>query len=253
TNREMIRDDQQDLIYKTEDAKWNAVLEDIADRHEQGQPILVGTVSIEKSEKLSTLLNRRGIEHHVLNAKNHEKEAMIVAQAGRPGSGPVATNIAGRGADILRGGNPEYLARQEMAAREWDNDRYLLFEMEPEERVEYEAEDEPIFRKLKQQTEPEHEGARGGGVRGGVGADLPQAQAADRRRARGGRGGRRALRPGHRATRVATHRQPAAGSCRATGRPGGLAVLPVARGRPDADVRLGAHRLDHGAVEMARG
>ena len=87
TNREMIRDDQQDLIYKTEDAKWNAVLEDIADRHEQGQPILVGTVSIEKSEKLSTLLNRRGIEHHVLNAKNHEKEAMIVAQAGPPGFG----------------------------------------------------------------------------------------------------------------------------------------------------------------------
>src|SRR4249920_3057182 len=81
TNREMIRDDQQDLIYKTEDAKWNAVVEDISERNEQGQPILVGTVSIEKSEKLSTLLNRRGIQHHVLNAKNHEKEAMIVAQA----------------------------------------------------------------------------------------------------------------------------------------------------------------------------
>ena len=157
TNREMIRDDQQDLIYKTEDAKWNAVLEDIADRHEQGQPILVGTVSIEKSEKLSTLLNRRGIEHHVLNAKNHEKEAMIVAQAGRLGSVTVATNMAGRGVDILLGGNPEYLARQEMAAREWDNDAYLLFEMEPEERVEYEAEYEPIFRKLKQQTDAEHD------------------------------------------------------------------------------------------------
>jgi len=157
TNREMIRDDEQDLIYKTEDAKWNAVLEDIAERHEQGQPILVGTVSIEKSEKLSTLLNRRGIEHHVLNAKNHEKEAMIVAQAGRLGSVTVATNMAGRGVDILLGGNPEYLARQEMAAREWDNDRYLLFEMEPEERVEYEAEYEPIFRKLKQQTDAEHD------------------------------------------------------------------------------------------------
>ncbi|HVJ72766.1 MAG TPA: preprotein translocase subunit SecA, partial [Casimicrobiaceae bacterium] len=140
TNREMIRDDQQDLIYKTEDAKWNAVVEDISERHEQGQPILVGTVSIEKSEKLSTLLNRRGIEHHVLNAKNHEKEAMIVAQAGRLGAVTVATNMAGRGVDILLGGNPEYLGRQEMAAREWDNDAYLLFEMEPEERVEYEAE-----------------------------------------------------------------------------------------------------------------
>jgi preprotein translocase subunit SecA len=157
TNREMIRDDQQDLIYKTEDAKWNAVTEDIAERHEQGQPILVGTVSIEKSEKLSALLNRRGIEHHVLNAKNHEKEAMIVAQAGRLGAVTVATNMAGRGVDILLGGNPEYLGRQEMAAREWDNDRYLLFEMEPEERVEYEAEYDPIFRKLKQQTDAEHD------------------------------------------------------------------------------------------------
>jgi preprotein translocase subunit SecA len=157
TNREMIRDDQQDLIYKTEDAKWNAVVEDISDRHEQGQPILVGTVSIEKSEKLSTLLNRRGIEHHVLNAKNHEKEAMIVAQAGRLGAVTVATNMAGRGVDILLGGNPEYLGRQEMAAREWDNDRYLLFEMEPEERVEYEAEYDPILRKFKQQTDAEHD------------------------------------------------------------------------------------------------
>src|SRR4249919_2861357 len=157
TNREMIRDDQQDLIYKTEDAKWNAVLEDIAERHEQGQPILVGTVSIEMSEKLSTLLNRRGIEHHVLNAKNHEKEAMIVAQAGRLGGVTVATNMAGRGVDILLGGNPEYLGRQEMAARDFDNDRYLLFAMDAEERAAYEAEYEPIFTKLKAQTDAEHD------------------------------------------------------------------------------------------------
>jgi preprotein translocase subunit SecA len=157
TNRDMIRADDQDLIYKTEDAKWNSVVEDIVERHEQGQPILVGTVSIEKSEKLSTLLNRRGVEHHVLNAKNHEKEAMIVAQAGRLGAVTVATNMAGRGVDILLGGNPEYLARQEMAAREWDNDRYLLFEMEPEERAEYEADYDPIYRKLRQQTDAEHD------------------------------------------------------------------------------------------------
>ncbi len=153
----MIRGDEQDLIYKGEDAKWHALVEDIVERHEQGQPILVGTVSIEKSEKLSTLLNRRGVQHHVLNAKNHEKEAMIVAQAGRLGAVTVATNMAGRGVDILLGGNPEYLARQEMAAREWDNDRYLLFEMEPEERAEYEAEYEPILAKFKQQTDAEHE------------------------------------------------------------------------------------------------
>src|SRR3989454_6445087 len=135
TNQPMVRDDQQDLIYKTEDAKWDAVTEDIVERHENGQPILVGTVSIEKSEKLSGYLNRRGVPHHVLNAKQHEKEAMIVAQAGRLGVVTVATNMAGRGVDILLGGNPEYLARQEMAARDFDNDRYLQFEMDAGERA----------------------------------------------------------------------------------------------------------------------
>src|SRR5207247_447033 len=140
TNQPMIRADQQDQIYKTEDAKWQAVVEDLAERHEKGQPVLVGTVSIEKSEKLSGYLNRRGIPHHVLNAKQHEKEAMIVAQAGRKGAITVATNMAGRGVDILLGGNPEYLARQEIAARGFDNDRYLLYELDPEERAEYEAE-----------------------------------------------------------------------------------------------------------------
>ena len=157
TNQPMIRADEQDLIYKVEDAKWNAVVQDLAERSEAGQPVLVGTVSIEKSEKLSGYLNRRGISHHVLNAKNHEKEAMIVAQAGRAGAVTVATNMAGRGVDILLGGNPEYLARQEMAAREWDNDRYLMFEMDEEERAAYEAEYAPILQKFKQQTDAEHE------------------------------------------------------------------------------------------------
>src|SRR5213078_3688362 len=133
------------------------VTEDIAGRYERGQPVLVGTVSIEKSERLSGYLNRRGVPHHVLNAKQHEREAMIVAQAGRKGSITVATNMAGRGVDILLGGNPEYLARQEMAARGFDNDRYLMFEMTPEEREEYEAEYEPIFTKFKAQTDAEHE------------------------------------------------------------------------------------------------
>ncbi|HYG73367.1 MAG TPA: preprotein translocase subunit SecA, partial [Actinomycetota bacterium] len=157
TNRQMIRADEQDLIFKNEEAKWNAVVEDLVERHEQGQPCLVGTVSIEKSEKLSTLLNRRGVPHSVLNAKNHEKEATIVAQAGRVGAVTVATNMAGRGVDILLGGNAEYLARQEMAAREFDNDRYLLFEMDDEERAEYEAEYDPIYQKLKTQTDAEHD------------------------------------------------------------------------------------------------
>jgi preprotein translocase subunit SecA len=157
TNRPMIRADHQDLVYKTEDAKWSALTEDIAERHARGQPMLVGTISIEKSEKLSGYLDRRGIPHNVLNAKNHEKEAMIVAQAGRIGAVTVATNMAGRGVDILLGGNPEYLARQEMAARGFDNDRYLLFEMDEEEAAAYEAEYEPIYAKFKAQTDQEHE------------------------------------------------------------------------------------------------
>ncbi|MGH2656841.1 MAG: preprotein translocase subunit SecA [Actinomycetota bacterium] len=157
TNQEMIRRDEQDLIYKTEDAKWKAVVEDLAERHEKGQPVLVGTVSIEKSERLAGYLNRHGVPHHVLNAKQHEKEAMIIAQAGRKGSVTVATNMAGRGVDIMLGGNPEYLARQEMAANGWDNDRYLLFDMDDEERAQYETEYEPILERHKKQTEAEHE------------------------------------------------------------------------------------------------
>jgi preprotein translocase subunit SecA len=157
TNQPMIRLDEQDQVYKNEDAKWRAVTEDLAQRHEKGQPVLVGTVSIEKSERLSGYLNRRGIPHNVLNAKQHEREAVIIAQAGRIGSVTVATNMAGRGVDIMLGGNPEYLARQEMAARDFDNDRYLLQEMTPEESAEYEAEYGPIYEKFKAQTDKEHD------------------------------------------------------------------------------------------------
>jgi preprotein translocase subunit SecA len=157
TNREMIRRDEQDLVYKTPEAKWKSVVDDLAERHEKGQPVLVGTVSIEKSEQLSGFLNRRGVPHHVLNAKQHEQEAMIIAQAGRKGSVTVATNMAGRGVDIMLGGNPEYLARQEMAANNWDNDRYLLFQMEEEERAQYELEFHPILERFKKQTDAEHE------------------------------------------------------------------------------------------------
>ncbi len=110
TNMPMIREDLRDLVYRTEAAKWVAVVDDIAERHGQGQPILVGTVSVEKSEHLSTLLRRRGIPHQVLNAKYHDKEAAIIAQAGRKGAVTVATNMAGRGTDIILGGNAEFLA-----------------------------------------------------------------------------------------------------------------------------------------------
>ncbi len=110
TNRPMIRDDLRDLVYRTEAAKWVAVVDDIAERHAKGQPILVGTVSVEKSEHLSTLLRKRGVPHQVLNAKYHDKEAAIIAQAGRRGAVTVATNMAGRGTDIILGGNAEFLA-----------------------------------------------------------------------------------------------------------------------------------------------
>lgn len=114
TNKPMIRKDNSDIIYKNEDAKFRAVIKDIKESHEKGQPVLVGTVSISKSEKLSNLLNKEGIPHVVLNAKYHEKEAEIVAQAGKPGAVTIATNMAGRGTDIMLGGNSEYLAKQEM-------------------------------------------------------------------------------------------------------------------------------------------
>ena len=117
TNRPMGRVDQSDLVYRTEDAKYDAVIEDIAERNAKGQPMLVGTASVEKSELLSTLLRRRGIPHEVLNAKQHEREAQIVAQAGRKGAVTVATNMAGRGTDIMLGGNPEFMAAAELAQR----------------------------------------------------------------------------------------------------------------------------------------
>ncbi|MER6052008.1 preprotein translocase subunit SecA [Streptomyces sp. NPDC001793] len=114
TNRPMVRKDQADLIYRTEPAKFDAVVEDIAEKHEKGQPILVGTTSVEKSEYLSQQLRKRGIAHEVLNAKQHEREASIVAQAGRKGAVTVATNMAGRGTDIKLGGNPDDLAETEL-------------------------------------------------------------------------------------------------------------------------------------------
>jgi preprotein translocase subunit SecA len=116
TNRDIRRDDQPDLIYKTEAAKFNAIADDIMERNAKGQPILVGTVSVEKSELLSRLLAKRGVAHEVLNAKQHTREAEVVAQAGRLGSITVATNMAGRGVDILLGGNPEGLARRAVLA-----------------------------------------------------------------------------------------------------------------------------------------
>ena len=188
----MIRDDQPDLVYKTEEAKFNAVVDDIAERHEKGQPVLVGTVSVEKSELLSALLKKRGVPHEVLNAKQHEREAAIVAQAGRKGAVTVATNMAGRGTDIMLGGNPEFLADHELRSA------------------------------ASTRSRPRRSTRRPGPRR------VEAGQAAGRGRARRGHRARRALRARHRAARVAPHRQPAARPFRPAGRPGRVPVLPVA-------------------------
>ncbi|GAB6936610.1 preprotein translocase subunit SecA [Isoptericola variabilis] len=148
TNRPMIRMDQADLVYKNEEGKFNAVVEDIVERHAKGQPVLVGTTSVEKSELLSGLLKRAGVPHSVLNAKEHEREASVVAQAGRKGAVTVATNMAGRGTDIMLGGNAEFLAVAEMTERGLDA---------AEDPEAYEAAWPDVLEKAKQAVASEHE------------------------------------------------------------------------------------------------
>lgn len=145
-NKPVQRVDHDDLVYRTVDAKFAAVADDVAARHEKGQPCLVGTVSIENSEKLSRILNKRGIKHNVLNAKFHEREAQIVAQAGREGAVTIATNMAGRGTDILLGGNPELIAEESLAALHED----------PEEITEQERADALARAKELCETEKKH-------------------------------------------------------------------------------------------------
>ncbi|MBI5756359.1 MAG: preprotein translocase subunit SecA [Nitrospirae bacterium] len=148
-NKPMIREDNSDVVYKSEREKFNAIVDEIIERHQKGQPVLVGTVSIEKSEKLSSLLKKKGIKHTVLNAKYHEMEAEIVAQAGRKGVVTIATNMAGRGTDILLGGNPDFLAKKSFAAQP---------DLPPEER-------ERIYKEFKVHCEKEKEEViRSGGL-----------------------------------------------------------------------------------------
>lgn len=148
TNKPMIREDQPDVVYKTEVAKFDAVVDDIAERHENGQPVLVGTTSVEKSEYLSKQLTKRGVRHEVLNAKNHEREALIVAEAGRRAAVTVATNMAGRGTDIMLGGNPEFIAQGELRGRG-------LSPLETPE--EYEAAWPEALEKAKSSVKAEHD------------------------------------------------------------------------------------------------
>ena len=139
TNKPMIRKDENDVIYKNENAKFKAIVENIKESHKKGQPVLVGTVSIEKSEKLSKLLKQEGIKHEVLNAKYHEKEAEIIAQAGKFGAVTIATNMAGRGTDIMLGGNSEYLAKEEMRRQK------MSPELIEESNTYYETDDQEIL------------------------------------------------------------------------------------------------------------
>ncbi|MEE0866192.1 MAG: preprotein translocase subunit SecA [Clostridia bacterium] len=144
TNKPMIRKDENDVIYKNENAKYRAIVESIKESHKKGQPVLVGTVSIEKSEKLSGLLRKEGIKHEVLNAKYHEKEAEIVAQAGKFGAVTIATNMAGRGTDIMLGGNSEFLAKEEMRKKK------VSPELIEEATTFYETDDQEILNARKQ-------------------------------------------------------------------------------------------------------
>src|SRR6185295_15190292 len=135
----MIRIDNADMVYRTEQEKFNAIVEEIIDCNKRGQPVLVGTISIEKSKRLSNLLKKRGIKHSVLNAKYHEKEAEIIAQAGRKSGVTIATNMAGRGTDILLGGNPDFLFKRVLAQQP---------DLPPEEQ-------RPIFEQTKTECDAE--------------------------------------------------------------------------------------------------
>ncbi|MFC0626638.1 preprotein translocase subunit SecA [Kribbella deserti] len=181
TNKPMVRQDQRDLIYRTEDAKFDAVVDDIVERHATGQPILVGTTSVEKSERLSAQLKKRGIAHEVLNAKQHEREAAIVAEAGRKGAVTVATNMAGRGTDIILGGNPEFLADQDLRARGID----------PVEHAEqYEAEYPKVLEQFEQQVKDEQVEVREAGGLYVLGTERHESRRIDNQlRGRSGRQG----------------------------------------------------------------
>ena len=194
TNRPVIRIDDPDSVYKTEKAKFNAVIEQIIQCHEKGQPVLVGTVSIEKSELLSNMLKRRGIQHEVLNAKFHEKEAEIVAQAGKKGAVTIATNMAGRGTDIMLGGNPEYLAKHEMRRMEFPEEMISeatgFGDTDDEELLHARKTYQELEKKFKAQIKPEAEEVREAGGLFIIGTERHESRRIDNQlRGRSGRQG----------------------------------------------------------------
>ncbi len=181
TNEPMIRADQADQIYKSEEAKFAAVAEDIADKHEIGQPVLVGTTSVDRSEYLAKLLTRKGVPHSVLNAKHHESEAGIIAEAGRKGAVTVATNMAGRGTDVVLGGNVDHLADAELRQRGLDP---------VDNREQYEAEWPAVVEKIRNQVETEAEEVRTAGGLYVLGTERHESRRIDNQlRGRSGRQG----------------------------------------------------------------
>ncbi len=194
TNKELARVDLPDAVYKTEKGKFNAVVEQVKECNEKGQPVLVGTVTIEKSELLSALLKRNGIKHEVLNAKFHEKEAEIIAQAGKPGAVTIATNMAGRGTDIMLGGNAEFMAKHEMKKREFSDELIAeatgFGETDDEEILEARKTFAELLAKYKEEIAPEAEKVRAAGGLYIIGTERHESRRIDNQlRGRAGRQG----------------------------------------------------------------
>ena len=194
TNKPVIRKDLPDVVYKTENGKFNAVIEQVKECHEKGQPVLVGTVSIETSERLSALLKRRGIKHQVLNAKYHEKEAEIVAQAGQYGAVTIATNMAGRGTDIMLGGNAEFLAKNQMRKEGYYENLIVeatgFGDTDDEEIIEARKRFTELSKEFKEKLRPEAEKVREAGGLFIVGTERHESRRIDNQlRGRSGRQG----------------------------------------------------------------
>lgn len=194
TNKPLAREDLNDVIYKTENAKFGAVINEIIERHSKDQPVLVGTITIEKSEKLSAMLKKRGIKHNVLNAKHHEREAEIIAQAGKPGAVTIATNMAGRGTDIMLGGNAEYLAKSELRHRNISDEIIVeatgYGETDNEEVISAREQYAELLQKFKAEIAPEAEKVRNAGGLCIIGTERHESRRIDNQlRGRSGRQG----------------------------------------------------------------